>query len=162
MPQLEFHTFPSQIFWLLVVFVALYFVMARLALPKIGTVLESRRRKIDDDLERASAQREEAAALLAAYEKALAKAHAEAKSIHAQAHQAMADMIARRQAEVGARIADEIRAAEQRIHAAKQPAMAELEEVSAELVQAVADRIAKVKVTMTDARAALKASGREG
>ena len=54
MPQFNFATFPSQIFWLIICFAALYFLLARTALPKIGAVLEARQRKIDDDLERAT------------------------------------------------------------------------------------------------------------
>ena len=42
MPQFDFGTFPSQIFWLIVCFAALYFLLAKTVLPKIGAVLEDR------------------------------------------------------------------------------------------------------------------------
>ena len=36
MPQLDFATFPNQIFWLLVALVIIYFVLSKIALPRIG------------------------------------------------------------------------------------------------------------------------------
>ena len=48
MPQLDLSTFPSQLFWLAVVFIVLYVLMARLGLPKIGTVLAERRQRIEE------------------------------------------------------------------------------------------------------------------
>ena len=39
MPQLDFSTFPNQIFWLLVTLAVIYFVLSRVALPRIGAVL---------------------------------------------------------------------------------------------------------------------------
>ena len=42
MPQLDFATFPNQIFWLIVTLVVIYFVLSRIALPRIGAVLAGR------------------------------------------------------------------------------------------------------------------------
>ena len=39
MPQLDFSTFSNQIFWLIVTLVAIYFILSRLALPRIAGVL---------------------------------------------------------------------------------------------------------------------------
>src|SRR3989338_7675403 len=36
MPQLDFSTFPNQIFWLVVTLLVIYFVLSRIALPRIG------------------------------------------------------------------------------------------------------------------------------
>ena len=53
MPQLDFHTFPTQIFWLVVSFVLLYLLMRVVALPRIEKIVEERRRRLDEDLEKA-------------------------------------------------------------------------------------------------------------
>jgi F-type H+-transporting ATPase subunit b len=43
MPQLDFATFPNQIFWLVVALVVLYLILSRMALPRIGSVMAERR-----------------------------------------------------------------------------------------------------------------------
>jgi F-type H+-transporting ATPase subunit b len=78
MPQFDFATFPSQIFWLIVCFGALYILLTRTALPKIGAVLEARQRKIDDDLERATELEMQAKEAMAAYEAELDAAREQA------------------------------------------------------------------------------------
>ena len=50
MPQLDFSTFPNQIFWLLVTLVVIYLVLSRVALPRIGGVLAERKGTITNDL----------------------------------------------------------------------------------------------------------------
>ena len=50
MPQLYFSTFPNQIFWLLVTLVVIYFVLSRVALPRIGGVLAERKGTITNDI----------------------------------------------------------------------------------------------------------------
>ena len=74
MPQLESATFISQIVWLAVTFLALYVVMARIALPRIGEVLEARQDRIAHDLDTAASLKAEAEAALAAYETSIAEA----------------------------------------------------------------------------------------
>jgi F-type H+-transporting ATPase subunit b len=52
-PPFDSHNFASQILWLALTFIALYVVMSRLALPRISSILEDRRRYIDNDLQEA-------------------------------------------------------------------------------------------------------------
>ena len=74
MPQLDISTFPSQLFWLFVCFLALYIILAYIAVPKITQVLEKRQDIIEEKINKASADREQAENLLADYEETLAKA----------------------------------------------------------------------------------------
>ena len=53
MPQLDFSTFPNQIFWLVLTLVVLYFILNRVALPRISGILHDRQRIIQADLNRA-------------------------------------------------------------------------------------------------------------
>jgi len=50
MPQLNPEFFVSQLFWLVVTFSFLLFFLWRISLPRIGSILEKRERKINDDL----------------------------------------------------------------------------------------------------------------
>ena len=78
MPQLETHTFATQIFWLIVTFVPLYLLLWKVALPRIADILESRQNRIDHDLARADTLKVEAEEVMASYREEQAKARAEA------------------------------------------------------------------------------------
>ncbi len=85
MPQLCADWMSNQIFWLVVTLVAIYFVMARIALPRIGAVLAERSGTITNDVAAAEELKNKAAEAEAAYEKALVDARAEAGKIVAEA-----------------------------------------------------------------------------
>src|SRR4051812_39184884 len=115
MPQLDFSTFASQIFWLVLSFVVLYLLMAKLIVPRIERVIEERRSRIEGDLERASRLQAEAESVLAAYEKALAEARSQAQTVMKETTDRLNAIAAQRQAEAGARIAQHLAEAERRI-----------------------------------------------
>ena len=85
MPQLDFSTFPNQIFWLLVTLVVIYFVLSRVALPRIGSVLAERKGTITNDLAAAEELKQKAVGAEKAYNDALISARAEAAKIVAAA-----------------------------------------------------------------------------
>lgn len=110
MPQLDFSTFPNQIFWLVLTLLAIYFILTRMALPRIGAVLAERAGTVTNDIAAAEDLRNRAKAAEAAYEKALADARSEANRIIAAAKaemQAELDAeLARADAQIAARTAD--------------------------------------------------------
>ena len=81
MPQLDFSTWPNQIFWLLVTLVVIYFVLAKIALPRIGAVLADRKSTITNDLAAAEELKHKAVEAEKAYQEALANARTEAAKI---------------------------------------------------------------------------------
>ena len=85
MPQLDITTWSNQIFWLLVALVVIYFVLSRVALPKIGAVLAERSSTITNNLAAAEELKAKAVEAEKAYNEALAKARAEANRIVAEA-----------------------------------------------------------------------------
>lgn len=85
MPQLDFSTFGNQIFWLVVTLVIIYYVLSRIALPRIGAVLAERQGTITNDIAAAEELKLKAQEAEAAYQQALADARAEAHRIVAEA-----------------------------------------------------------------------------
>jgi F-type H+-transporting ATPase subunit b len=85
MPQLNIETFPNQIFWLVLTLVAIYMILNRVALPRIGAVLAERQGTITNDIAAAEDLRNKAKEAEAAYDKALADARSEAQRIAQQA-----------------------------------------------------------------------------
>ena len=56
-PPFDVSTFPAQLFWLVITFGTLYFVMSRIALPRVAKILDTRRLRIGNDLDVAAAAR---------------------------------------------------------------------------------------------------------
>lgn len=141
MPQLDFSTFPNQIFWLLVTLVVIYLILTRVALPRIGEVLAERAGTITNDLTAAEELKEKALAAEKAYNEALARARTEAAKIVADAKaEIQKDLnaaIAKADAEIAGRIAEsEKRIAE--IQAGAVDAVAQVaKDTTAELVAAM-------------------------
>lgn len=81
MPQLDFSNWGNQIFWLIVTLVAIYFILSRVALPRIAAVLAERTGTITNDIAAAEDLKKKAEEAEAAYEKALADARVEANKI---------------------------------------------------------------------------------
>jgi len=110
MPQLDFATYPNQIFWLLVALLAIYFILSRVVLPRIAAVLAERQDTITRDLDTAEALKRQAVEAEEAYHKALADARAEAGRIIAESKaeiQAELDAaVTRADAEIAARAAE--------------------------------------------------------
>ena len=85
MPQLDFSTFPNQIFWLVVTLLMIYFVLSRIALPRIGGVLAERKGVITNDLAAADELKHKAVSAEKAYNDALVRARVEAAKIVTEA-----------------------------------------------------------------------------
>ena len=51
-PPFDAQTFASQLFWFALAFIALYLLMSRVALPRVGSILEARRQRIELRLRR--------------------------------------------------------------------------------------------------------------
>lgn len=162
MPQLDASLFPPQLVWLAITFVILYLAMAKIALPRISEVLEKRRDRIEGDLDRADTFKKEAEKTLADYEKSMAKAKQEALSIIRETSTRSAAESAQRQAEVLARLAQQAKAAERRISAAKKAALSGIGAVAAEVAgDAVSKLIGLRKVDEKKLAAALDAAMKE-
>jgi F0F1-type ATP synthase, subunit b len=142
MPQFQQTAFfLPQIIWLAITFIALYFLMAKVALPKIGAVLDERQRKIDDNLDKAAQLKAEAEAAVAAYEKALAESRAHAHAVIKETSDRLTRQAEERNRELGAKLAEQIKAGEARIAAAKDKALAGVREIAADIAGAAITRL---------------------
>lgn len=161
MPQLEVSTYVSQIFWLIVCFGALYYLLSRKALPRVAEILEARADRIRADLDEAQRLRKDAEDAMTRYEAVMAKAHQEAQIRVGETQAKLQAEAADKQAAVEARLAKQITEAEERIAKARADALKDLDNAALTTAQAATERLAGVKVTKTDAKAALDAVLRE-
>lgn len=110
MPQLDFSTFPSQIFWLVVTLVVIWFILDKIALPRIAAVLAERQGTLTNDLAAAEDLKRQAVEAEEAYNKALAEARMEAQRIadatRAEIQADLAEATAKADAEISAKTAE--------------------------------------------------------
>jgi F-type H+-transporting ATPase subunit b len=141
MPQLVVSTFPSQLLWLAITFIVLYVLMSRLALPRVGNIILARRNQIDGDLEKASAMKAEAEAVIAAYERALAAARQSAQGVLKETGDRLAAAAAERHKLLADKLAAETAVAEKRIADAKSAALNDLKSVAAEVARTAVGKL---------------------
>ena len=80
-PPFDSSTYASQLVSLAIAFVALYLIVSRIALPRVGGTIDARQNKIEGDLAEAQKLKDESDAALKAYETELANARANAQAI---------------------------------------------------------------------------------
>lgn len=140
-PPFDPATFPSQLLWLAITFGALYVLMSKVALPRVGSILENRKSLIDADLAAADAARQKTDAAIAAYEAALADARSKAQGIANETRDRIqADLAAKRSA-VEADLTAKVAEAEARIAATKRDALTHVDEIAVETAQTVVGQI---------------------
>src|SRR6266446_9322800 len=83
-PPFQKDTFASQLVSLAIAFVALYLIVSRIALPRVGSLLDERQKAIEGDLAEAQKLKDESDGALKAYENELAAARARAHAISAE------------------------------------------------------------------------------
>ena len=141
MPQFDFNSFAPQLVWLAISFVLLYLIMSRLALPRVGQILQERASRITSDLAAAARLREDTAKAIAEYEQALANAKARAQTIARQARDEMTRDIEGQRAEVDQTIALQMADAEKRINAMKEAALTHVGEIATDTAEALLARL---------------------
>jgi F-type H+-transporting ATPase subunit b len=161
MPQLNPAVFLPQLFWLAVVFIGLYIVLSKVALPRVNEVFDARSTRIANDLDRASALKAEAEAAMQAYEKTQIEARAKGADLVRQTEAAMAAQKTSREAQLGRELGDRLKAAETRIAAAKNAALGNLTQMSGEVARAAVERLIGENVSPADAERVTAAIARE-
>lgn len=158
MPQFDPAVWAPQLVWLAISFVVLYLLMARVALPRVGAVLEERELRINISLRRAEELKQKAEDAVAEYEKTMADVRAKAAAEVRQARDRAAAEAAAQHEELGARLAGEITAAEERIHHARAAAIAGLRDVASAVAGAAVARLIGQNIEPAAVNAAVEAS----
>ena len=155
MPQLDPTTFVPQLFWLMVTFVLLYLVMWKIAIPRIGDVLQDRQKRIDIDLEKAEQLRKEAESVREAYEKLVTDGSNKAQETIRAAREKVAAEAAAQHASLTEKLAIQTSEAETKIGAAKDQALANIRTVSIEITQLAASKLIDQEISEIEVKAAV-------
>ena len=140
-PPFAAETFPSQLLWFAVAFGLLYYVMSKVALPRVGAIIESRSQRIAADLAEADRLRAESEAAGVAYEKSLGDARGKAKAIAQEMRNSLtAESDARRKA-LEVELHERLGVAEKTIAAKTEEAMASVRGIAADTASAIVERL---------------------
>jgi F-type H+-transporting ATPase subunit b len=140
-PPFDTSTFVPTLFWLFVVFVTLYWLMSRVALPRVSDTIEKRNAIITRDVDQAIALQKKAEDAGTAYEAALSKAKANALSIGQQAKDEAAIQAAARRKQVEVDMAVKIAAAEANIAATKDKAMSNVSSIASDAAATIVQHL---------------------
>ena len=140
-PPFDKQNFPSQLFWLALTFIALYLLMSRIALPRISSILDARRQRIESDLAEAQRFKEASDAAIAAHDKAVAEARERAQALASEAREKGAAAAQARRKEVDAKLTARIAEAEKTIAARRSAAIANVHRIASDTVPAIVERL---------------------
>ena len=161
MPQLNPLDWAPQIIWLVITFSILYVLMKRVALPRIGSVIEARHARIAGDIEAADKLRRETQEAIAAYEQALAEAKARAQAVAREANNKLKDEMAAERAALDRDLAARSAEAEKRIHQAMTAALKDVNQVASETAAEIVRSLIGVVPSKPEASAAVAAVRKE-
>src|ERR1700752_563709 len=140
-PPFESSTFASQLVSLVIACVALYIIVSRFALPKVGGTIEARQNAIEGDLAEAQKLRDESDAALKAYEGELAAARSRAQAIGNETREKLnASAEAERKA-LEAKLAGKLADAEKQIAATRTAAMRNVKSIATDAAGAIVQRL---------------------
>jgi F-type H+-transporting ATPase subunit b len=140
-PPFDASTFPSQLLWLAITFGALYYIMSKIALPKVGGIIETRRARIAKDLNDAAALQHQADAAAAAHEKTLADARMKALGVAQEARDKLAAEAEVKRKALDDELAAKLAASESQIAATRAEAMKSVEGIASDAAGAIFERI---------------------
>jgi F-type H+-transporting ATPase subunit b len=140
-PPFQTEHFPSQLVWLGLTFILLYVLMSKIALPRIGSILADRSKRIADDIGAANRLKERSDAAHAAYEKALADARGRAQGIANETREREGAAAEETNKRLEAELHERLAAADQSIAGKREAAMANVGSIATETASAIVERL---------------------
>lgn len=156
-PPFDSATFPSQLLWLAISFGLLYFLLSKLALPRVGGILHERQHRILTDLGEANRLKAESEEAAAAYEQELAQARNNAAGIGQKARDAAKANAEAKRAEAEAAVAARIADAEASIATAKGKAMKDVGTIATDTAEALVRALVGGLIGKADIEKAVRA-----
>ena len=159
LPQFDMTTFPSQIFWLLIMFAFLYLFFSKKTLPEISSTLENRREQVKSDLDTAEKLRAEAEQAQHDYETGLIKAREESTKTMAKTQQKISEKAEKASNDYREKMEKEIATLEERLAKAQSDAM---DTIAAEVASEAAKKIVGISPDLKEAKTVVKSLNDNG
>jgi F-type H+-transporting ATPase subunit b len=157
-PPFDSSTFPSQLVSLAIFFVALYLIVSRIALPRVGGAIEARQNKIDGDLAEAQKLKDQSDAALKAYEGELASARSRAQAISNETREKSNAQAEAERKTLEEQLAKKLAEAEKTIASTRATAMGNVRSIAADAAGTIVQRLTGVVPDAKSVEAAVDAS----
>ncbi len=155
-PPFDTATYPSQIFWLTVTFVALLIVMWKVATPRIAGVIGERKGRIQSELAKAEESRKQAEHAAAAYQAPILEARERARAASEAARSQMARETERANASANEDVQRKTTEAQERIAAMQKEARAHITAAAEDAVVEIVARLTGDRISRDEAAAAVR------
>ena len=143
-PPFQKDTFASQLVSVVVAFVALYLIVSKIALPRVGSVLDARQNAIEGDLAKAQELKDASDAALKAYESELAAARSRAQAIGAETREKLNAASEAERKKLEDALSVKLAEAEKTIASTRESAMSNVRGIAAEAASAIVQRLTGV------------------
>ena len=140
-PPFQKDTFASQLVSLLVAFVALYLIVSRIALPRVGKTIDDREAAIAGDLAEAQKLKDASDSALKAYESELAAARSRAQAIGSETREKLNAASEAERKTLEERLSVKLAEAEKTIASTRAAAMSNVRGIAAEAAAAIVQRL---------------------
>jgi F-type H+-transporting ATPase subunit b len=137
LPQFDPAPWPGEIIWSLAIFLALYLMIARVIIPRVGGTIAEREDRIAGDIREARRARDAAQLDLEASAAELAAARQRAQKIAQDAQDKAKALAAGRRGEEEAKLAKALERATAQISAARLEAMGHVRSIAADTAEAI-------------------------
>lgn len=159
-PPFDPATFASQLLWLAITFGLFYLIMARVVIPRVAGILETRRDRISRDLDETQRLKSESEAAHAAYEHELAEAKRSAHAIGLEATDKAKQEAASEREKVEAALAVKLSDAEAKIGKIKNKALSEVGSIAADTTEVIVKELIGSKLTKAEISKAVSAASK--
>lgn len=156
-PPLDTSTFSSQLFWLALTFGLLLFLLAKVLLPRVGSILEDRSNRIADDLDSAARMQRDAELAEKAYDQALSDARAKAHNVSETTRASITAEINAELETAEAEAAERTEQAEIKIRKMRAQALSNVDDIAAQTAKNLIEKLYSKTVSITVANKAVKA-----
>src|SRR4029077_9141506 len=129
---------------LAIAFVALYLIVSKIALPRVGAVIDARQDTIEGDLAAAQKLKDESDAALKAYESELAAARSRAQAISNETRETLNAASEAERKKLEGQLAAKLAQAEKQIAATRETAMRNVRGIAADAASAIVQRLTGV------------------
>jgi F-type H+-transporting ATPase subunit b len=143
-PPFQKDTFASQLVSLTIAFVALYLIVSRIALPRVGSVLDERQNTIEGDLAEAQRLKDESDNALKAYESDLAAARSRAQAISAETREKLNAESEAERKRLEERLSLKLAESEKTIATTREAAMRSVRGIATDTASAIVQRLTGV------------------
>jgi F-type H+-transporting ATPase subunit b len=155
LPQFDPSWWPGQMVWMLIIFGVMFFLFAKVFVPKVGGTMAEREDRISGDIGEARRLKQEADAQAAAAAADTTQARAAAARLALDAKAKAHAEAAQREALEEARLAETLAKAEAQIIATRDQAMTHVREIAADTAGAIVEKLTGAVATGEELSSAL-------